>query len=169
MQRVIALLLGGLLSAGTAACSGPRRPALPAAQLKQLFYVARGYPNAAPDRVPIVVPTTFSGDPSGSSETLYVETQEVFSLAQVRDVSYKTMEGHKALVFLLTAEGRNRMSSATSSHVGGRLVIFVEGKVESAPVVMEPITDGRFYVFHQLYSDDQRRTLEQKLRAALGY
>jgi hypothetical protein len=49
------------------------------------------------------------------------------------------------------------------------VVVFVEGKVESAPLVTAPITGGDFYVLCRHYSEDLLRALQQKLRTALGY
>jgi preprotein translocase subunit SecD len=101
-------------------------------------------------------------------ETLYVSTADVITLADVESVQFKpTFDDQDALFFVLKPEGRDRMSRATSNHLGGRMAIFVEGALHSAPSVQQVIDKGEFYVFGGLTAAEWK-ALEAKLVRALG-
>lgn len=139
-----------------------RLPPPPAPQVQPLFAVALAYSDPAPGRKEV----TLSG--SSGTETLYVLNTDVITLADVQSVQFTTLDTEDALRFVLKPDGGDRMSRATGGHIGGRMAIFVDGSLHSAPSVQQPIDKGEFYVTGGGLTEAKWKTLEAKLAQALG-
>ena len=128
-----------------------------------MFRISLAYSEPAPGR------TAENLREHGVDETLYIADVEIVSLAQVRDVRLRSMEGGPALSVVLTSEGRSRLAAASSRHVGKKMAMFVDGKLYSTPIVQAAITNGEFYLWGGTLTEQQLEDLAKRFRAALGY
>jgi hypothetical protein len=105
------------------------------------FAVALAYPDPGPGRRAVTL------SPTSAPETLYVTAENVITLADVEEVAYRTDVDPEGLIEVrLKPDGRDRLARATAGHVGGRMVIFLQGVVHLAPIVQMPIQDGTFHL-----------------------
>jgi hypothetical protein len=105
------------------------------------FAVALAYPDPGPGRGAVTL------RPTSAPETLYVAAEHVITLADVEAVAYRTDVDTEGLIEVrLKPAGRDRLARATAGHVGGRMVILLQGVIHSTPIVQMPIQDGTFHL-----------------------
>jgi hypothetical protein len=79
------------------------------------------------------------------------------------DVMWNPTTRKPEVLVVLDAPSRETFASLTSKNVGQKLAILVDGVVNSAPVIMAPITAGRTTIF---VGDDRKQA--EEFAAALG-
>ena len=59
---------------------------------------------------------------------------------------WKVADGSRVLVLDLDDEGRSRLHEASTTHIGRRLAVVVDGRIVAAPTILNPLTEGEAYV-----------------------
>ena len=79
-----------------------------------------------------------------SGVRLWVAPQPVLTEADVQQAEMAfTPDGQPAVILTLTDEGRATLAAVTRTHLGQPLAILVDGELRLAPIVEEPVLDGR--------------------------
>jgi preprotein translocase subunit SecD len=79
-----------------------------------------------------------------SGVRLWVAPQAVLSEADVQQAEMAfTPDGQPAVILTLTDEGRATLAALTREHLGQPLAFLVNGELRLAPIVEEPVLDGR--------------------------
>ena len=163
MPRSLAVLLACAALSALAGCGPKRAPQTVHVEHDgpEPFALALAYEEAGPGRRAVTI------NASTAAETLYVETANVVTLADVDAVAFKTDFDPEGLVeFRLNPSARERLAQATRGHLGGRMVILLHGVIHSAPVVQSPLLDGVFLLSGGR-SPAELQELAAKLDAAL--
>ncbi len=77
--------------------------------------------------------------------------------------STRNQNGQASVIFTLTVDGGQRFFAFTSTHVGGRLAVVLDGHVQEVAVINEPIRDTCVIEGH--FTDLQAKDLAMTLRS----
>ncbi|MDD0844468.1 SecDF P1 head subdomain-containing protein [Pseudomonas sp. Gutcm_11s] len=79
-----------------------------------------------------------------SGVRLWITPQAVLTEADVQLAEMAlTPAGEPAVVLTLTDNGRDRLAELTRAQVGQPLAFLVDGELRLAPIIQEPVVDGR--------------------------
>lgn len=79
-----------------------------------------------------------------SGVRLWVAPQPLLTEADVQQAEMAfAPDGQPAIVLTLNADGRATLASLTRPYLGQPLAILVDGELRLAPIVSEPVLDGR--------------------------
>lgn len=92
--------------------------------------------------------------PDGPIRTFVAETECLAPRLMEAEVKPDPNTGRKQLAVLFDAPSAAKFGDLTGKLVRRRLLIVLDGRVQSAPVVMEPITGGRAMISFGLKSSD---------------
>ena len=94
---------------------------------------------ATTDSEPMTI--EYAGRPG---ESVNVEKTSVLDQRAIRSAAViKNHRGDPSIEFTLTEPGRKAFAEFTERHVGRRLVVAINGRGRSAPVIQTPILGGR--------------------------
>lgn len=114
----------------------------------------------------VLMPGRSIGGTQGDSRTVYylISRASAVSGRDLRGAEPTTDESSRpAVKFLLTGEGGRRFASFTGSHVGDRLAVVLDGKVQEVATIQEQIHDeGRIT---GAFSQQQAKDLAMVLRS----
>lgn len=114
----------------------------------------------APGRTAAVL--TGPGERGGRSRYL-VEKRLIMTGEVVTDASVRRDVQGYYVEFVLDGRGANLFGEATRANVGRQLAIILDGQVQSAPTIQEPITGGRGRITGR-FSDTEAQDLANVLR-----
>ena len=88
------------------------------------------------------------GTPRGTRwRTYYVEKAGGISNADVAEASPgRSLDGRPDVLVVLTAQGKKTFGEMTTQGVGRKIVLVLDGEVQTAPVVVSPIPNGRVHI-----------------------
>jgi preprotein translocase subunit SecD len=72
-------------------------------------------------------------------------------------------EGHPEVQVVLTAEGRRKFADMTARAVGRKIVVAVDGMVETAPIIQSPIPNGRLHLIGDIGPDADLAKARQEM------
>ncbi|WP_252272602.1 SecDF P1 head subdomain-containing protein [Pseudomonas subflava] len=79
-----------------------------------------------------------------SGVRLWVTPQPVLTEADVRQAEMAmTPDGEPAVILTLTDQGRTTLAALTRAYLGQPLAILIDGELRLAPIIQEPVLDGR--------------------------
>ena len=101
----------------------------------------------------------------GDQDKVLVRKDAVLTGTHLKDAAVGFDEYGQALVQLeFDSQGAKIFEKVTSRHVGTRLAIILDGKIHSAPVIREPIPNGKAQITGN-FTDEEARDLALVLRA----
>lgn len=105
----------------------------------------------APDRAVVLEKWNVldeEGTPRGARwRTYYVEKEGGISNADVAEaLPGRGFDGRPEVAVTLTAQGKKTFGDMTTQGVGRKIVLVLDGEVQTAPVVVSPIPNGRVHI-----------------------
>jgi preprotein translocase subunit SecD len=112
--------------------------------------------------------------PGSNSVEMKTEDGSVFHVAKkalltekdISDASVTPAEDQSTLNMSLKAAGSKEMKQFTSTHVGNKLALVVNGELVKTPAVKMPIKDGKVVI--SFMSEDQALTLARAINLLSG-
>ena len=100
------------------------------------------------------------------AEKVLLDTAVLLDRTALKAASVGHSEGGPTVMITLTEAGGKRFGAITSSHVGKRIAIVLDGHLSSAPVVRDPILGGSLEIsgnFTEAEAADLVRKLNQSI------
>ncbi len=101
-----------------------------------------------------------------SGVEIVVSPAPVFSEVDVRNVELVKVDLGLCLMFELTPDGARDLTRVSSSNLGRRLVVTLNGQPFGARLLDGPLLDGRLLIFVELSDDELSRTAVNLKRTA---
>lgn len=95
---------------------------------------------------------------AGTKDRVYLHREAALTNQDITQARVTTdVNDNPAVEITLTEEGRKKFAKLTEDHQGKPLAIMVAGKVISAPVVRETITEGRVFLSGRFTKEEVER------------
>ncbi|HZL41892.1 MAG TPA: hypothetical protein VFD66_01275, partial [Verrucomicrobiae bacterium] len=121
-------------------------------------------PSADAERMILVSPGTNSG--LRDLQPLYVQKEVMLDQTAVQSAQvFRDALGRPQVEFTLTDAGRKRFAEVTRQHIGKRLAIVIDGRVQSAPWIRSEITGGKGVIEGNFF-DREAQELASRLNNA---
>jgi len=104
-----------------------------------------------------------------AEETLYVQRKVLLDQTGVKSASVTKdpVAGHPVIEVRLTDQGRERFAEVTRQNINRRLAIIIDGRLYSAPRIMEEILGGMAQISGD-FSEDEARDLARRISEAVA-
>ena len=104
-----------------------------------------------------------------AEETLYVQRKVLFDQTGVKSASVTKdpVAGHPLIEVRLTDQGRERFAEVTRQNINRRLAIIIDGRLYSAPRIMQEIPGGVAQISGD-FSEDEARDLARRISEAVA-
>ena len=106
----------------------------------------------------------------GTGSTLYVARRTIISdmdIARAKTERNPTT-GNLDILIYMTTDGEKKFADLTGANVGAKLAIFINGKLMSAPVIRERISEGVVLITGDALSASEARKIVRKLNDNSG-
>ncbi len=104
-----------------------------------------------------------------AEETLYVQRKVLLDQTGVKSASVTKdpVAGHPVIEVRLTDQGRERFAEVTRQNINRRLAIIIDGRLYSAPRIMQEIPGGVAQISGD-FSEDEARDLARRISEAVA-
>ena len=104
------------------------------------------------------------GSPHTTWRTYYVETSGGIGNADIAEASSgRSFDERPEVQVVLTEQGRKTFGEMTTQGVGRKIVIVIDGEVQTAPVVATPIPGGRVHIMTGSSSSLDRALVKEEV------
>ncbi len=104
-------------------------------------------------------------DLEGAGGKVYVSPEVALSNADIVAAQAVHDElGGNAVEIRFSQEGQRKFTELTTAHVGDKAAIIVDGRVNSAPTIRDPVTGGRAMIFGDFDAAGARELAESIVR-----
>jgi hypothetical protein len=139
----------------------PKNPANEAKSIRFELRWVVDEPSVDAERMVLVFQGTNSA--KSHSEPLYVQKEVMLDASAVQSArASRDSLGRADIEFTLTDDGRKRFAEVTRQHIGQRLAIVIDGRIQSAPLINSEISDGKG-VIEGNFSDSETQELANRL------
>lgn len=101
------------------------------------------------------------------SSTLFTDTGLTGTLLQRASLEFDQTSGEPSVLAQFNPEGKDLLKNITTENVGRYLAIFLDGQIISAPVIREPIPDGRAVIAGGFTPEEARQLVRDLNYGAL--
>lgn len=107
----------------------------------------------------VKIPPIANDSKVGDYEVLHISKLPLLDHSVVRSASVvsNSFTGNPEISVEFTEEGRKKLAKLTQENVGKRVAVFIDGKVQSAPRILSPITAGRLAIFGPFNFEEANR------------
>lgn len=95
---------------------------------------------------------------NGSHEQLHLETESIITIRDIeRAETLPSTPGKASVSVNLSPAGSAKLALATAENTGRRLGVVIDGKLLTAPKILDPITGGQAVLLSDIKEEEARR------------
>jgi preprotein translocase subunit SecD len=123
----------------------------------------------APDTERLILSSPVKSSEKPANEVLYVQKRPLMDHTTVRSayVSTNTFTKQPEIGVEFSQQGKEHLAKLTTDNIGKRVAVFIDGKLQSAPRIVSPITGGRIAVDGR-FTAEEAHSLVSKLEREAG-